>query len=273
MDGYKIGEVSSTFGLSNDTIRYYESRGIVTPKRDEDSGYRYYDSWDMNFLLDCLRYRSYDFAISDIEQMLKSDDCEDVEQKLRVREKELIEQIEEQKNILKQVSKMKRDLRDIKSRLGEFNIEKSPEMIWQCQRDKIKSEEGTLLHGEEAKNVREWARHMLHLGHTFVMPPLKDRETFDEYSWGFSLSPAKFKELGLEMTESTIYLPSCQSIHTVFVAGGKETFMPSIHEQVIDPVKSRGYRITSPPFGNLLVRVHENGEMKRYVEVWVPIGD
>ena len=271
MDGYKIGEVSSIFGLSNDAIRYYESRGILTPRRDEESGYRYYDSWEMNFLLDCLRYRSYDFSISDIEQMLKNDDCEDVEEKLRRRERELIEQINEQKNVLKMVSHMKKDLREIRSRLGEFNIEKSPEMIWQCQREKITSEEGKLLHGKGAEIVREWAKHMLFLGHTFVMPALRESQVFDEYSWGFSLSPEKFSEFGLKMTDSTVYLPSYQSLHTVFFAQAEDTFMPCIQEQVLQPIKNKGYRISNPPFGNLLVRVHENGKMKRYFEVWVPI--
>lgn len=271
MDSYKIGEVASIFGLSNDTIRYYESRGIVTPSRNEESGYRYYDSWDINFLLDCLRFRSYDFPISDIEQMLKSDDVEDVMKKLFERERDLIAKIEEQKNILKQVSKMKKDLYEIRQRLGVFNMEKSPEMIWQAQRERIRSEEGRLPQGTAALNVREWAKHMLYLNHTFVMPPIKDRQSFDEYSWGFSLSPSKFTELGLEMNEATVYIPGNDSIHTVFAAGEKDTFLPCIHEQVIDPIKEKGYRISSLPYGNLLVRVHENGEMKRYMEVWVPV--
>ena len=78
MDGYKIGELSYIFGLSNDAIRYYESRGILSPKRNEESGYRYYDSWDINFLLDCLWYRSFGFTVSEIEQMIHTDDLQDI---------------------------------------------------------------------------------------------------------------------------------------------------------------------------------------------------
>lgn len=271
MDGYKIGEISSIFGISADAIRYYESRGIITPKRDENSGYRYYDSWAINYLLDCIWYRSYDLAISDIEQMIKTDNCEEVIQKLQIREQELLDHIEEQKLILKQVSNMKRKLTDMKTRLGQFDIVKSPELIWQPQRTKIQSEEGVLANGEEADTVRKWVDHMLFLNHTFVMPSKTKKHTFGEYSWGFSLSPAKFKELGLKMADSTVYMPSYTSIYSVFVAGEADTFLSCIHEQVIDPIREKGYQITKPPFGNLLVRVHENGKMKRYVETWVPI--
>ena len=268
---YKIGEVSNLYGISNDTIRYYESRGIITPKRDEESGYRYFDSWDINFLLDCLRYRSMDLPLSDIEQMIKEDDVEEVEERLRKKETELIRQIYDLKSMVREISALRGSISDIKTRLGKFTIEKSPEMIWQCQRTKIRSEDGELIHGKAAEAVNEWMKHMIFLGHTFLMAPGDDKQKFDEYNWGFSLSPDKLYELGLEIPQTAKFISSRRSIHTFFAAEEEGTFMPLINEQVLDPIKAQGFRITDPPVGNLLVRVHENGKMKRYFEVWVPI--
>lgn len=270
MDGYKIGELSNAFGLSNDAIRYYESRGILTPTRSEESGYRYYDSWDINFLLDCLRYRSYGFTVSEIEQMLHTDDLQSFEQRCRKRENKLIKSIEEQRKLLKQMSRMRRSITDVKSRLGEFSIEDSPEMIWQCQRSRITDEEGELVSGQGAETVRLWMKHMEFLSHTFVMPP-KTEQTFNEYSWGFSLTPEQLSALHMEIPDSAVYIPSYRSVHSVFVADDEGSFMKCVHEQVINPVKAMGHRITNPPLGNLIVRVHENGQMKRYMDVWVPI--
>ena len=158
---YKIGEVANLFGLTNDAIRYYESRGIITPKRDEESGYRYFDSWDINFLLDCLRYRSMDLPLSDIEQMIKEDDVEEVEERLRKRETELIRQIYDLKSVVREISAMRGSISEIRSRLGKFTIEKNPEMVWQCQRAKIKGEDGELIHGKAAEAVQEWMKYML----------------------------------------------------------------------------------------------------------------
>ena len=87
---YKIGEVSRMYGLPNDTLRYYESRGIITPRRSEESGYRYYDAWELNYLLDCVWYRSYDFSLSDVEQMVNKDDLPAFLARCRKRETELI---------------------------------------------------------------------------------------------------------------------------------------------------------------------------------------
>ena len=37
---YKIGDVANLMGLSRDTLRHYEKRGILTSQREEN-GYRY----------------------------------------------------------------------------------------------------------------------------------------------------------------------------------------------------------------------------------------
>ena len=53
---YKIGDVSRILGISTDLLRYYEKKGVVKPQKDQSNDYRYYDTWDINFLIDCLWY-------------------------------------------------------------------------------------------------------------------------------------------------------------------------------------------------------------------------
>ena len=271
MKGYKIGEISHIYGLSNDAIRYYERQGIITPKRDDESGYRYYDTWDVNFLVDCLRYRSYGFNLKDVEQMIRFDNLQDVEQRCKARENELLKSINEQSIVLRQLSKMRLSIASIKSCVGEFVHKDSPEIIWQRQQDNQNNEKGKLEQGLGAETIREWIKHMPFLGHTFVMPPLKSAQEFNEYCWGFSLSPKDLSQLNIDIPETAQYIPSYPSIYTVFVAEEEGSFLPCIHEQVVDPIKKMNYKITNPPIGNLLVRTHEDGKMRRYIEVWVPV--
>ena len=74
MDGYKIGEVAKFLGLSSEALRYYEKNDIIRSHRDKDSGYRYYDAWDINFLLDCNGYRSYELPVSTVRAILNDYD-------------------------------------------------------------------------------------------------------------------------------------------------------------------------------------------------------
>ena len=45
---YKIGDVAGILGISPDLIRYYEEKGVVSPAKDPNNNYRYYDTWDIN---------------------------------------------------------------------------------------------------------------------------------------------------------------------------------------------------------------------------------
>ena len=38
---YKIGDVSQKLGISRDTLRFYEKKGVIHPEKQEN-GYRYY---------------------------------------------------------------------------------------------------------------------------------------------------------------------------------------------------------------------------------------
>ena len=44
---YKIGDLGRMFGLSNETLRYYEKKGILHSHRDEATNYRYYNVMDV----------------------------------------------------------------------------------------------------------------------------------------------------------------------------------------------------------------------------------
>lgn len=43
---YSIGTMAKLMGISAEAIRYYESRNIISPVRDPETGYRYYNTWD-----------------------------------------------------------------------------------------------------------------------------------------------------------------------------------------------------------------------------------
>lgn len=55
---YKIGDISELLDIPATTIRFYEEKGIIKPKRDTDDGYLYYDVWSVNYLMDILYYRA-----------------------------------------------------------------------------------------------------------------------------------------------------------------------------------------------------------------------
>lgn len=61
---YSIGTMAKLMGISAEAIRYYESRNIISPVRDPETGYRYYNTWDFHMLLRARHYQNYGFSRS-----------------------------------------------------------------------------------------------------------------------------------------------------------------------------------------------------------------
>ena len=66
----KIGEVSSSSGVSQRMIRHYEKIGLIPPAARRDSGYRDYDRRDLHTLHFIGRARDLGFPIEDIRMLL-----------------------------------------------------------------------------------------------------------------------------------------------------------------------------------------------------------
>ena len=62
MKEYRIGEVSKMLDVPVETIRFLEQKGLVSPEKNPESGYRFYDVWDVNQILDYKKFRQIGFS-------------------------------------------------------------------------------------------------------------------------------------------------------------------------------------------------------------------
>ena len=67
---YRIGEISKLYDIGPDSIRYYEEKELISPKRKEN-GYRAYsleDIWRLNLIKDL---RKLNFSVKQIKSYLE----------------------------------------------------------------------------------------------------------------------------------------------------------------------------------------------------------
>lgn len=70
---YLIGDVANLIGVSRDTLRYYEKRGILASKK-ADNGYRYYTDQDISHLVSILYQRKMNISLEDMESLWSGGD-------------------------------------------------------------------------------------------------------------------------------------------------------------------------------------------------------
>ena len=58
-----VGDLAKLYGISSQTLHYYEEKKILSPKRDELTGYRYYDPSDLSRLGSIKKYRNAGFPL------------------------------------------------------------------------------------------------------------------------------------------------------------------------------------------------------------------
>ena len=123
---YKIGEVSKILNIPVETIRFYETKNLIHPEKDENSNYRYYDICDMNRLLDYKKYRELEFSLNESLESIQSASLKGFTDKLQ----EKIDEAEKKMNLYQlkmlKLQNYRNVLKNIPLIIGEYPIVNRP---------------------------------------------------------------------------------------------------------------------------------------------------
>ncbi len=78
-----IQKLSEQMGLTSRTLRHWEAEGLIVSRRDQDSGWRCYDSRNVFFIRLIALLRGFDISLKDIKKILDSGRCETLEGVIR----------------------------------------------------------------------------------------------------------------------------------------------------------------------------------------------
>lgn len=69
---YKTNELAKLSGVTSRTLRYYDLIGLLSPKRDEESNYRYYNSDDVDTLQQILLFKEMGLELAEIKKLIST---------------------------------------------------------------------------------------------------------------------------------------------------------------------------------------------------------
>ncbi len=125
MKKYSIGEVSDRIGLSRDTLRFYEKKGIIHPEK-EKNGYRIYTYDDILKLLKIRFYRRLDFSIEDIERILYKSSLSSHRIMVREKIKEEKQVAEKHRQARLHLNQLQKLYLDVERSLNRFDLRPLP---------------------------------------------------------------------------------------------------------------------------------------------------
>ncbi len=268
MKRYRIGDVAKILGISPDLLRYYEKKGVVKPVKDKTNDYRYYEAWDINFLVDCLWFKNFGFGIEQIAHIVSDCSYDELLTTMEAKREEIRALIERQKLLLRRAEQYCDELTRATALLGQCDICPSPEIVRYLNRYNFLYDKSPDLQ----QLGQEWLQYMPFIHRCFEI----EREVLisrgNEYAWGFSLGMDYVREFQVQVNPPVMHLPGGEPcLHSVFKSAGKDQFAPRHMDYMIRYAGEHDLRITGNARGNLLCSVLENGELTGYFEVWIPI--
>ena len=124
---YLIGDIAAITGISRDTLRFYEKKGILTAKK-KANGYRYFTEEDLYQLVHILFSRKLNFGLDTIEELLETSPLSpDYQNSLKQKISAEIEAIQFHKQTLSCLLSMQKIYHDLQSCLNQFCLKPFPE--------------------------------------------------------------------------------------------------------------------------------------------------
>ncbi|MEG0923521.1 MAG: MerR family transcriptional regulator [Anaerovoracaceae bacterium] len=257
---YKIGEISTLYGIGTDSLRYYEELGILAPQRDTN-GYRMYSIKDIRTLNILRELRSIGFSMSDIKEHLNNFN---LERTLELFQKE-IEVVEQKKKELDSLEKQLQDrVQDIMENMnldieeGKTEIKLFPgRKVMKLNEDVYRDEDVDFL----IKKLQKKSENKLQLignGYIGATAPLDYimEGKYGHYNSVFYLLPPESKDYDYVLPEGE-YI--CTTIK------GSYSKAPTAATELITVAKEKGYTLGGDPLELYIIDNHDTNDETEYI--------
>lgn len=134
---YLIGDIAAITGLSRDTLRFYEKKGILTARK-KANGYRYFTEEDLYLLVRILFSRKLNFGLDITRELLPSDPLSpDYQETLQRQVREEMEAIRSHKQTLQRLLSMRKIYGGVGTCKGRFCMKTFPAALLMCTADSM----------------------------------------------------------------------------------------------------------------------------------------
>ena len=209
-DKYSIGTMAGLLGISAEAIRYYESREIIKPVREAETGYRYYNTWDLHMLLRARHYQSYGFTLEEVAELFRSESLLEIKERMQTVEEGIEREIVRQMNLLKRIRQSQEMLEDAWNSVGKYQIRQRPGIY------RMNTQKNYTLFKDkkDLELVSQWSARtpFVYSCALFYERDVKKGEGNFEFGLGVNEEYARF--LGVEKTDKVQFYPACMCVHT-----------------------------------------------------------
>lgn len=264
---YSIGKMASLLGISAEAIRYYESRDIIRPIRDPDTGYRYYSTWDFHMLLRARYYQKCGFSLDEISELFRSGDLESIGLRLHEQEAVVEREIVYQMNLLKRLRQSRDMLRDARESLGRFTLAQRPGIY------RMNTQENYTLSLDSAQQdlIARWVEKEPFVYSCAVFYEKDIRAQNSRFDFGMGLDEEYAEFLGVACQPGVQYYPPCLCVHTCVPSRSGQYLSLESLAPGFAYLRSQGLALAGDVVTQVVCMTKPDEEYFNWHIVWIPV--
>lgn len=258
---YRTGELINYFGVPRDTLRFYEEKGLLKPKKNNDNNYRGYDILDIYNLMVIDFYKKRGMTIHQIQDLLKKSDVQDMQSLLVSKRNELEKMIYDAQCMLKRIEETQEFSKDLDSNLNRFTVKSLPLY-------RINGEVSDFIAVEEYENVKD----IMNSNNDDMLSQIMRYISFDKNSViGTKMLIVESAEV---QRENGFYLQHPKCLYTVEEEiqpqNEQEDLIKRMHRLSSEYANKHGLRLLGEAFAKIRLITYKDNKIKAYIEIFIP---
>jgi len=258
---YSIGEVSKITRISRDRLRNYEEKGILTPGKNIYNGYREYSIDDIDTVLLIEFYRSLDLSIGSISEICQDRGIEDIKLLIEAKKQAVNEELRKLTRISENITGFLAGYQNIENNLNKIIIRNVDDFqIYDELSDFRSYKEYDKIHAAQKK-----------LPDKPIVRKLTRKLIFEKNCIAESKMVVTGPVDAGKNTKTDICRPG-ECLYTVREDSKKaDSLMDDIKRDFFSFIKENNYEITGVAYANILFMAKDEGTMKSYLEIFLPL--
>ena len=259
---YRTGELLDYLGITRDTLRFYEEKGLLNPKINSENNYRNYDIYDIYKIMSIDFYKKRGMTINQIMEYQNNEDIEYMEKVIESKKRELDIIINDAKCMIRRIEETQRFRNSLKVNLNVFKMKSLPLF-------KIKGEISEFVKVEEYKKVID----VINSNNDDMLSQIMRYISFDKEriidTKMLIIDNADIKE----NDENILKYPRClytvvEEIHTY---DEQEDLINKMHKLSKKYADEHNIRLLGVAFARVRLISYINNRNKTYIEIFIPI--
>ena len=263
---YKISDVAKILDITTEAIRYYESKGIITPERSETTGYRYYGGWEIHMLIRARIYRQLGYSLDETAKLLNNYEMDDIIANLSDKKEDIKKEIIWKGNLLEHIEREKQSMIISNELIGKYRIGYRPDIY------RLEMQDGYALNLDKKVQltVLDWIEKIPFVFTSTLFTLFDVKNGKNDFSVGLGVYEEYAELLDIKESDYVKLYPSELCIQTGIQSKSNKAITPELLAPAIDYMNSKGMELSGDVITKSALMRKVGNDYINWHQAWLP---